>query len=871
MPIRTLTASLLLASVATIPTTDQSSVSYNGTTWTFDRAMPVGFFVTGEPFVVSDEAFSITSVTPASTQISSEWANGLVIDPYLDDNNDQGFDEAIGNTSQSGRVPYDDSLNIDPGRTGSNVSVPLGAERSYVKAIRQGGGSGVGTGWQVVEAYNALTVLSSAPPVGCFRPNMTGTTKYKYTTSDIDLSVFRSITLPGSWTHTLTSVEANLADDPGIFGENGEGLRRLRLDGISNNYSAALAERYSAPLVTLHDDRYSDAEKQDLLYKIVTWAIQMEGCYDEGFRGAGAVTSGAGQIFCYIPHFVTGAFALQSATMLTKIGNMETPFDQCFWIGSDDWTVYPFGEDSGDVGSGFFEEHWGEPFLSASQDLGPQPNSRYGDEATRGNQIEAVAVFLLQNGPGGETGFSWRNNGAYGTSNDKSAIWGYMDKASTMEPWPNGTGTGISGAIWDVWTGPCRSLSLYTAWTGRPTQVWPGGDNGWNHFTAGTGSISFDFSGFDYSTQTKTGRKFLYSLDGTQYVEDTSVTDNDTVTGLLQGVTHYCDFQFQNASGYAAPTPNFDYSDIGSTPNTVTTGGSRDESTAPGFTTNPIIHAKRNPNWNDVRGNWKPVSGTLAKDDTELKVGRGYTNRAVDSWAYQWRRNGSAISGATNQTYTLTGADAGTDITCDVTPTNSAGAGSTYTTVAVTIPAVTSLPAGTLIDTDFKGGFTVDYASELASLAVINNSAAEHRPGAQPNINSPIDAGGIFMDKTGSFPSIRFDLSNAAQASTNYVIDAGFIVVWAKTSGDYRIQIKDGTDTTLVDLVMDGATELDADQMGYSPSGQQVNWGRKAFTDVAFTTGSNTSLRVEIIGSIGDGGQSGADMTLYDLHIREAA
>ena len=62
---------------------------------------------------------------------------------------------------------------------------------------------------------------------------------------------------------------------------------------------------------------------------------------------------------------------------------------------------------------------------------------------------------------------------------------------------------------------------------------------------------------------------------------------------------------------------------------------------------------------------------------------------APSSYSYQWKRNGSDISGATNSTYIITSADSGTSISATVTATNSRGVTlSNSTNSILAVPAV---------------------------------------------------------------------------------------------------------------------------------------------------------------------------------------
>jgi len=82
-----------------------------------------------------------------------------------------------------------------------------------------------------------------------------------------------------------------------------------------------------------------------------------------------------------------------------------------------------------------------------------------------------------------------------------------------------------------------------------------------------------------------------------------------------------------------------------------------------------------------------PVASGTGKIGDDLTTSNGtWTNSPTIT--YQWRRDGTNISGATSSTYTLIGADDGADIDCNVTATNSGGNASVNTNdIAVTYNA----------------------------------------------------------------------------------------------------------------------------------------------------------------------------------------
>jgi hypothetical protein len=88
------------------------------------------------------------------------------------------------------------------------------------------------------------------------------------------------------------------------------------------------------------------------------------------------------------------------------------------------------------------------------------------------------------------------------------------------------------------------------------------------------------------------------------------------------------------------------------------------------------------------------VTGTLAVGQ-QLTCDNGSWDGSPTSFTRQWKRDGSAISGATAGTYTVVSGDAGHTITCTVTATNVAGSTAATSTGSAIPPA----PANTVLPT----------------------------------------------------------------------------------------------------------------------------------------------------------------------------
>jgi hypothetical protein len=90
------------------------------------------------------------------------------------------------------------------------------------------------------------------------------------------------------------------------------------------------------------------------------------------------------------------------------------------------------------------------------------------------------------------------------------------------------------------------------------------------------------------------------------------------------------------------------------------------------------------------------ISGTATVGQTLTTTSGTWTGTAPITYAYQWKRGGTSISGATANTYALVTADAGSTITVTVTATNAAGntsATSAATGAVLGVPVNSVLPA----------------------------------------------------------------------------------------------------------------------------------------------------------------------------------
>ena len=180
-----------VCSLAGGATTNQ--ISQYGITWTFNGQYEYGQFATGDYWVVGP--VTITSISPLSTEISGRVKNGSMINPTT---NEQAFDSSMYSSDWNASL----SVALDVS-AGNPLVVPNGS--SLISTISD---PVPDARPQLTDAV-ILTVLSSAPAAGSFRPAYFGTDKsIRGNISDLDYTVLPKFDAVAG-TPTLSTVAAD--------------------------------------------------------------------------------------------------------------------------------------------------------------------------------------------------------------------------------------------------------------------------------------------------------------------------------------------------------------------------------------------------------------------------------------------------------------------------------------------------------------------------------------------------------------------------------------------------------------------------------------------------------------------------------------
>ena len=273
----------ILASICIATTSNAaSSVSQYGITWAFSGDRTVGQFVNGDWWVIGP--VTVTSITPAPV-VTSFSANGSMINPV---------------PGQTQGLYYDSGTNSPAYAADKNVALQLPVtiqpENSLYSTINNP------NTWTAGELQEktwfketaVLTVLSSAPPAGSFRPPYAGsnkTIKSNWNISKMNYSVLRNLAIPNIsnlpsrvWLEAATQrplLEMNYnylnSQWKSSWGESKDGGYPRRTYGREISHISSAAGLYLQTNV-------GNGTKERLLINMCQWGIDVHGLINSGMQ-----------------------------------------------------------------------------------------------------------------------------------------------------------------------------------------------------------------------------------------------------------------------------------------------------------------------------------------------------------------------------------------------------------------------------------------------------------------------------------------------------------------------------------------------------------------------------------------------------------
>jgi hypothetical protein len=253
-----------------------TSVTRFAVTWTFSADRQVGQYANGDWWVVGP--VTITNITPKSVVSGGRTINGSTINPNSAEFPSHGFDSAM---AESG-IGFNASLNAGrPGGNDISASNPLVVQNgsSLISCVSHP----TSTNRPTITDISILTVVSSPPAAGSFRPPYCGTDKTHYwNKSALIYGILQKLPLSGAPT---------LADMAGQFerpwfelGTETVG-RYFHPANHQPEYGRDMAYIIGDAMLALHLN-YTDAQKEQLYVRLVQWGIDLYGCAKTGGKWA---------------------------------------------------------------------------------------------------------------------------------------------------------------------------------------------------------------------------------------------------------------------------------------------------------------------------------------------------------------------------------------------------------------------------------------------------------------------------------------------------------------------------------------------------------------------------------------------------------
>ncbi len=246
----------------------QLNITRFGITWIIsdpDQNYKYGRFANGDYWTVGP--VTIVRILPESTDISGRVMNGSMVNPVP--GNRQGYDSACAGDT------FSEALNVAPGVSPSNPLV-LQNGSSLISTVSF---DEAGSRPQLKTAA-VLTVLSSIPAEGSFRPPYCGTDKtIQYNVSQLNYSLLASLA-PVDQTPALSDIERKFER---VWLDHVAGWTGRSIHPSENmpDYGSSMAHDVSDGALMLHLN-FTDDQKRTLLIRYVQLGIDNFGIIQSG-------------------------------------------------------------------------------------------------------------------------------------------------------------------------------------------------------------------------------------------------------------------------------------------------------------------------------------------------------------------------------------------------------------------------------------------------------------------------------------------------------------------------------------------------------------------------------------------------------------
>lgn len=333
---------LFVATTASAQSPSQS-LSSNGVTWEFDRAVASGTFVNGDPWIIGPvNVIGISNNLNSPDYTPKPGQNGSMLNPGTDSN--QGYDSSLRSYAPelnaglpNGKpVSPGNPLALQPGDTLISSVSWLWNDQGDAEPGTPRFNGGTNTPRPVIRSMGILTVLDSAPPEGSFRPAYAGTDKTViHHVDDIDTSVLQNLP-PPAHTPNIAQLEAAMSrtwvdhvhEYLGAF---------LHPSDHMPNYGRDMGHIVAEASLALQldfDQLPGTPSKDKLVINMVQYGIDSAGIAD---NGGGWPANGGHQLGRKWPILMAGAL-LGDGHMLS-VGEWTTRFqddEQTFYVSQDE-------------------------------------------------------------------------------------------------------------------------------------------------------------------------------------------------------------------------------------------------------------------------------------------------------------------------------------------------------------------------------------------------------------------------------------------------------------------------------------------------------------------------------------------------------